>query len=105
VGEHVAHLIAPLQCLDVPGEGDEVASVALSGEHLGRRVAIAGRQRGVEFGENRLKARIRRRVEHYVLPMISSSMRRVICSLIGKLREFSLACKSKTSVFISGRLR
>ena len=34
MGEHVAHLIAPLHRLDVPGEGDEVAPIALFGEHV-----------------------------------------------------------------------
>src|SRR5271166_1070361 len=55
-------------------------------------------QRVVEFGEKGVKARAGRRVEHRFLPVISSDVSRAGSRLAGKLREFRLVCKPKTSV-------
>ena len=69
MGQHVADLIAPFHRLDVPGEGDEIAPIALGAEHGDRRVDVAGRQRGVELAEEGRHTSIGGCVEHRVLPM------------------------------------
>src|SRR5262249_55535773 len=69
MGEHVPDLIAPFHRLDVPGEGDEIAPIALLSEHGDRSVNIARRQGGVEFAEEGRHPGSGRSVEHRVLPM------------------------------------
>ena len=56
--EHISDLIAILHRLDVPGEGNKVAPVAFRSEHSHRGVEIAGHQRGFEFVEKNLDARV-----------------------------------------------
>ena len=70
MGQHVADLIAPFHRLDVPGERDEIAPIAVLAEHGDRGVDIAGGQRGVELAEKGGHPSIGRCVEHHVLPMI-----------------------------------
>src|ERR1700722_5194083 len=64
MGKHVADLIAPLHGFDVPGEGDEVAPIAVLAKHCDRGVDIAGSQRGVELAKKGSNASIRGCVEH-----------------------------------------
>src|SRR5690606_8940313 len=54
--QHVAHLIAAFDGLDVPGEGDEVAPVALLGEKADGIVDPAGGKGRAERIEKRLDA-------------------------------------------------
>src|SRR5690606_12113181 len=54
--QHVAHLIATLDGLDVPGEGDEVAPVALFGEEVYGILDAAGFEGGTERIKKRLYA-------------------------------------------------
>jgi hypothetical protein len=70
MGEHVADLTASLHRLDVPGERDEVAPIALFREHPDRLIHVARGQRHVEIAEKGLNARIGRRIEHRFLPII-----------------------------------
>ena len=49
--QHVLDLVAALDGLDVPGEGDEVAPIALGREHFCRGFDVASRERGFEFAE------------------------------------------------------
>src|ERR1700722_13310495 len=65
MAKHVADLIAPFHCLDVPGERDEVAPVAVLAEHCRRGVEVARGQGGVEFGEEGRHTGIRDCVEHW----------------------------------------
>src|ERR1700730_3707088 len=72
--EHIADLIAVLHRLDVPGEGNKVAPVAIRSEHSHGGVEIAGHQRGFEFVEKSLDARVQRGVEHDFLPKVLFSV-------------------------------
>ncbi len=94
MGEHVADLVAPLHRLDVPGEGDEIAPVAVRGEHVSRGVDVACGQGGLEFPEKGRNPRIGRCVEHPCPP--DDSIRRAPVSG-RKLRAFRAACKPRGS--------
>ncbi len=69
IGKHVADLIAALHRLDIPGEGDEIAPIAVVPEQGDRRLDVAGGQRGVELAEEGGHPSIGRCVEHRILPM------------------------------------
>src|SRR3984957_9046759 len=65
MGQHVANLIAPFHGLDIPGEGDEIAPVALGAEWGDRLIDIAGRQRGVQLAEKGCHTSIGGLVDHW----------------------------------------
>ena len=62
--QHVAHLIAALDGLDVPGEGDEVAPIAILGKEIDRIVDAATFEGSAKGIEKRLDARGGGLVEH-----------------------------------------
>src|SRR4029453_19084519 len=67
--EHFAHLIAAFHGLDVPGEVNELAPVACQHEHPYRGVDIACRKRRIKLVKKGLNARVKRGVEHHLLPV------------------------------------
>ena len=66
--EHVANLFLALHCLDVPGEGHEVAPVAVRLKEIDGAFHLASGQRFVERVEQIRHFSVRGFVEHDVLP-------------------------------------
>src|SRR3981081_23936 len=70
--EHVANLFLALHCLDVPGEGHEVAPVAVRLKESDGAFPLAGGERLVERIEQIRDFPVRGFVEHDVLPCADS---------------------------------
>src|SRR3984893_5755038 len=66
--EHVANLVLALHCLDVPGEGHEVAPVAVRLKEIDGLFHLASGQRLIERVEQIRHFPVRGFVEHDVLP-------------------------------------